>query len=59
MVEPFREVAWRLQNRADKQGKATFWKKPQGNASKTVWPLAHWSLTGAAVQPGAGGVDDF
>jgi len=40
------------------QGKATFGKKPQGNASKTVWPLAHLSVAEAALQPSAGGVDD-
>jgi hypothetical protein len=40
------------------QGKAAFGKKPQGNASKTVWSLAHLSVTKAAVQPSAGGVDD-
>jgi len=40
------------------QGKATFGKKPQGNASKTVWPLAHLSVTKAAVQPSAGGVNE-
>jgi hypothetical protein len=58
MVEPFREVAWRLQKMADMQGKAAFGKKPQGNASKTVRPLAHLSVTQAAVQPSVGGVDD-
>jgi hypothetical protein len=58
MLEPFREVAWRLQKMADMQGKAAFGKKPQGNASKTVRPLAHLSVTQTAVQPRAGGVDD-
>jgi hypothetical protein len=28
MVEPFREVAWRLQNEADMQEKAVAWRKP-------------------------------
>ena len=51
-------MAWRLQNETDMQGKAAFGKKPQGNASKTVWPLAHLSVTKAVVQPSAGGVDD-
>jgi hypothetical protein len=58
MVEPFREVAWRLQKRADMQGKAALGKKPQGNASKTGWPLVHLSVTKAAVQPSAGGVNE-
>jgi hypothetical protein len=58
MIEPFREVAWQLQNETDMQEKAAFGKKPQGNASKTGWPLAHLSVPKDAVQPSAGGVDD-
>lgn len=51
-------MAWRLQKEVDMQGKAAFGKKPQGNASETVWALSHLWVAKAAVQPIAGGIED-
>ena len=61
MVEPFREVAWRLHNKADMQGKADSWQLPRSRREtrKCRKALAHLFVAGAVLQPVAGRVEDL
>jgi hypothetical protein len=43
MVEPFREVAWQLQNEADMQGRAVAWSSQETAGKKDPVRLGgHW-----------------
>ena len=61
MVEPFREVAWQLQNEADMQEKAVAWPKPGSRMETHQGPeaSAHLFGAGAVLQPVARGVEDM
>jgi hypothetical protein len=60
MFEPFREVAWQLQNEADTQGKAVSRPKPGSRREKRMGIEAsvHLFGVGAARQPIGHGLKD-